>query len=302
MSNKLALSKRANANPDRSQEHKIEIIGGLCLLLISVLLPKIGISTDVAWFAGITSVLLALTVAVLKEHLSLTIERLVDHRISINAKLSRTATLLSGIDGLAHQFGVSLLDGVIRDLEQIRLGTIPLDRSNYFQQLVNSMSEAPSKSVVLAVNCIDELRWLDDPRQTTYFEENVNASARGVRIQRLFIVDRKRLNDADGAGRIQIIKAQLEHKTIVAHVVWRDTLRFEDDIIKDWTLFSQPNERLYRDFPDRVDGTRVAHATLIVSPELIEKYREDFRALLNYKISPEEFLGEVTKNLPPNKT
>jgi hypothetical protein len=266
-------------------------------------LPYLGISKDVAWFAGILSVLLALTVAVLKDHLSLTVERLVDHRLSIHARLSRTATLLSDMDDLPHHYGVALLDKAIRDLEQIRLGTIPLDPSTYFQQLVTSMIEAPSGSVVLAVNCIDELRFNEDPREKKYLEENLHASSRGVTIQRLFIVDRRRLNQSEGARRIEIIKAQLEHENIDAHVIWRDTLADENDCIKDWTLFSEPNRRLYIDFPDRVEGTRVAHANLIVSSELIEQHLEEFRILLTYKIPRDEFLSaiEVRKNLLPLK-
>ena len=302
MSDKLVRSERNNAKPSKSQEHKTEIIGGIVLLLISTLLPYLGVSNDVAWFAGIVSVLLALTVAVLKDHLSLTVERLVDHKLSIHARLSRTATLLSDMNGLPHHYGVALLDKAIRDLEQIRLGTIPLDPSTYFQQLVNSMIEAPSGSVVLAVNCIDELRFNEDPREKRYLEENINASLRGVTIQRLFIVDRRRLNQPEGAKRIEVIKAQLEHENIDAHVVWRDTLADENDCIKDWTLFSEPNRRLYRDFPDRIEGTRVAHANLIVSPELIEQHLQEFRILLTYKIPRDEFLSaiEARKNIPPS--
>jgi hypothetical protein len=204
MSDKLLRSVHNHTKPAKPQEHKTEIIGGIVLLLISTLLPYLGISKDVAWFAGILSVLLALTVAVLKDHLSLTVERLVDHKLSIHARLSRTATLLSDMDDLPHHYGVALLDKAIRDLEQIRLGTIPLDPSTYFQQLVTSMIEAPSGSVVLAVNCIDELRFNEDPREKKYLEENLHASLRGVTIQRLFIVDRRRLNQSEGARRVGV--------------------------------------------------------------------------------------------------
>jgi hypothetical protein len=124
---------------------------------------------------------------------------------------------------------------------------------------------------------------------------------REVKIQRLFIVDRRRLNDPEGARRIEVIKAQLEHKDIDAHVVWRDTLADENDRIKDWTVFSQPSRRLYIDIPDRVDGTRVAHATLVVSSELIEQYLEEFRVLSTYKVSHDDFVSAIVplNNLPP---
>jgi len=171
MNDRLLTSRRVGLKPRKSQEHKTEILGGIALLFISAILPYLGISKDVAWFAGIMSVLLALTVAVIKDHLSTIVERLTDHRISIHAKLSRTATLLSELDGLAHQFGVALLDKAIRELEQIQTGTIPLDPSNYFHQLVGSMVDAPTGSVVLAVNCIDELRWTEDPREKKYLAE-----------------------------------------------------------------------------------------------------------------------------------
>lgn len=299
MSNRLLTSERVKLESRKSQEHRTEILGGIALLFISAILPYLGISKDVAWFAGIMTVLLALTVAVIKDHLSTIVERLADHRISLHAKLSHTATLLSGLDGLPHQFGVALLDKAIRELEQIHIGTIPLDPSNYFHHLVDSMVDAPSGSVVLAVNCIDELRWTEDPREKKYLAENLEASTRGVKIQRLFIVDRKRLNETAGAGRIEVIKAQLENEHIDAHVVWRDTLLDENDLIKDWTLFLQPNRRLYLDFPDRIDGTRVAHATLVVSNELIEQYMSEFKVLSTYKISHDEFLRAIPGHLTP---
>jgi hypothetical protein len=299
MTDKCVTSERIKLKPRKSQEHKTEILGGIILLFISAILPYLGISKDVAWFAGIMSVLLALTVAVIKDHLSTIVEGLADHRISLHAKLSRTATLLSGLDGLPHQFGMALLDRAIRELEQIHTGTIPLDPSSYFHQLVGSIVDAPSGSVVLAVNCIDELRWTEDPREKKYLAENLKASARGVRIERLFIVDRRRLNETSGAGRIEVIRAQLENEQIDAHVVWRDTLLDENDLIKDWTLFLQPNRRLYLDFPDRVDGTRVAHATLVVSNDLIEQYINEFKILSTYKISHDEFLRAITGHLTP---
>ena len=34
-------------------EHKIELIGGIMLVLVSALLPYIGVSGDIAWFVAI---------------------------------------------------------------------------------------------------------------------------------------------------------------------------------------------------------------------------------------------------------
>lgn len=281
--------------PMKSQEHKVEIIGSIILLLVSALLPYVGVSSDVAWLAGIMSVLLGLTVAILKEHLSTTLEGLINQQLSVQAKLSKTVSLLSEMNGLPYEFGVQVMDKALHVLEQLRNGEIPLQSSEYFQRIVASMNEAPAGSVVYAVNCIDELRWVEDPREMHYLAENLEAAARGVKITRIFIVDRHRLMEPENSRRVEIIKIQVENENIEAHVVWRDTLVDENDRIKDWVFFSQPQPKLYIDYPDHVDGTRIAHAVLIVNAQIIEKYIEDFHVLMRYKVSKEHFFSHVTK-------
>lgn len=261
--------------------------------MISALLPFLGASAEVAWLTSVISILLALAVAVLKEHLTVTVEDLLNQNLQIQTKLTKTISLLVELNGLSYKFGITVMDRALHDLERISNGKIPLSPSDYFQEVEASLNEVPSGSAILAVNCIDELRWIVDPRQKLYLAENLAAGARGVKITRIFIVERGRIKEPENSGRVDTIKKQLENVNIDAQVVWRETLIHESDRIRDWVYFSAPRPKLYIDYPDRIDGTRIAHADLIINPQLIETYLGDFRALMTYTISKDEFLSQV---------
>jgi hypothetical protein len=283
----------ATRRKSKAQTHRVEIIGSILLLVISAALPFLGISKDVAWFAAIMSVLLGLTVAVIKDYVSETVESLMRERLSIEKRLTKTVGLLSEMDGIPYRHGVATMDRAVRDLERIKNGEIPLSPSEYFQELVACMNNAPDGSIVYAVNCMDELRWIEDPRQMRYFRENLEAASRGARISRIFIIERRQLMDPENSRRLEIVKIQLENENIEASVVWRETLVDENDRIQDWVYFSKPEPKLYIDYPDRVDGTRIAHAVLVVNSEMISRYLDDFEVLMRYRISKEEFFSQI---------
>jgi hypothetical protein len=280
----------------RIHHHKIEIAGGVILLLLSALLPQIGVSTDVAWLAGIMSVLLSLAVAVIKDHFSSLAREITSQTNEGPGKAAEIARILSELDGIKFQFATSIVDDALRKTRLIQHGEIPLDTATYFHQIIECMNASPRHAEVLAVNCIDELRWNNDPREVTYLAANHAARERGVNIHRLFVLNRELITGDNTEQRLEIVTEQVEAENITTTVVWQNDLIDQVDRIKDWVYFAKPTPKLFVDFADPVDKTRVSHARLIVDEEWIRQFHEDFRILRESAISDQEFLGFVREH------
>lgn len=275
------------------QEHRIEIVGGIILLLISILLPLLGISKDVAWFVGITSILLAITIAILKEHLAAVIHKIIEGEHT-NTFASQITAIMSELNGEQFSHGQQILKNTLDEINKIKQGEIPLGIPSYFHHIITLMREAPENSNIYAVNCIDVLRWHNDPREVKYLKENMRAAERGVKINRAFIIDRKSLfQERSGPKRFSIIKDQINIKNIDVSIVWRDSLVEQGHRIQDWVLFTRPSKKLFIDYPDVADKTRVESAIMVLSEKEIERFLEDFHYIAECAVSNDKFLTEL---------
>lgn len=270
-------------------EHRMELVGGLVLLLISLILPYVGVPRGIAWFVAITSVLLALSVAAIKVHITTVVFR----QHESYGKLAELSGMFSELDGRQLDAANKELERAVASVRNIERGIISLDTPRYFDMIIERMRSIRPRSVVYAVNCIDLLRWRDDPQEALYLQENKKAAERAVRIHRIFILDKALFSKTDHDEMLAIIKEQLKSENIEVSVAWRELLSGQSNRIRDWVLFTSQPRELYVDYPDPVDTTRVAFAELVIDGEAMARALDDFRILKEYAISEEELLKEL---------
>jgi hypothetical protein len=260
--------------------HGPEIIGGILLLAISALLRFIGVSPDVAWFAGIMSVLLPLSVAATKHYFTSVLDEFVRNRQETEGRAARVGTILGEIDGLQFSSAQKLVDATLIELEKIKRGVIPLDAAQYFHEIMDRMHRAPSGTQVHAVNVIDELRWRLDPREVNFLRANFEALSREVTINRIFVLSRTQFFTGNPQQRIEILKQQAGHEKLKLWIVWKETLVGQEHRCRDWVAFDKPSLVMFTDYADPIDHTRVAHGEMMMNQHDIEPFLSDFSILL----------------------
>ena len=280
-----------------------EIIGGLVCLAISALLRFIGVSADVAWFAGIMSVLLPLSVAATKHYFTTVLQEFARNRQETEGKAARIGTILGEIDGLQFLNARKVVDEMLIQLEKINRGVISLDAARYFHEIIDTMNCAPPGTQVYAVNTIDELRWIEDPREVNFLRANLEALRRGVTINRIFVLSRTQFFTGDPRRRVEILKQQAGHQKLMLWIVWKETLAGHDLRFRDWVAFDKPSHVMFIDYGDPIDHTRVSHGEMIVNQVDIATFLSDFSILRDAATRVELFLEEMesmlNKNAPP---
>lgn len=270
-----------------ADEYKLELVGGVIMLLVTALLPLVKAPTEAIWLLGVMSVVLPLAVGTLRAHIATTLSTLTRDWHDTYGRASRLHGAMSGLSGLRLAHAHIILDRAIKDVEHTQAGRIPLDPATYYSCIIDEMRHAPAGSEVYAVNCLNLLRWTEDPRQRRYDIENRAAADRGVSINRICIVDGSVLKDPLAASARSILREQLAHSGIQLRLVFRHHLMDVSDRVRDWVLFKSPERRVYVDFPDSIDETRVTRAELVVDNMATDRYEEDFRVLSSYAL-PEE--------------
>jgi len=138
------------------------------------------------------------------------------------------------------------------------------------------MTSIPDRAVVIAVNAFEPARWLKDPREMLFFQENISAVKRGIRIQRIFIVD----SDLPSISMQTAAAIKMHHDVkIEVKIVTLQSLRGKSDLIKDWVAFIGTESRLYVDYQDPADPTRVERGELYLDPTDHNDFLNRFRLL-----------------------
>jgi hypothetical protein len=278
-------------------DHGPEIIGGLLLLVISAILPFIGISNDVAWFAGIMSVLLPLSVTSTKHYFTTVVQDVKQKYLATEGRAAQVGTILGQLNGPQLEHATKVVDSTIEKLEKIQKGRIQLSVSDYYHEIIEAMKNAPSGTQVHALNIIDELRWKDDPQQRNYLVENLSALRRGVTINRIFIINRKIFFSSDPQNRIEILRDQSAQERLKLWIVWKEALRGHESMLRDCVAFDKPSVVLYTDYPDPIDHTRVSHGEMVVNKIEIDTYLSDFSILCEAAVTVDAFIEEVESEL-----
>jgi hypothetical protein len=247
----------------------------------------------VAWFAGIISVLLPLSVAMTKHHFVTALNEFRQSQLETEGRAARIETILAEIDGQQFVHALKVVDSMLSELEKIKRGVIPLDAAQYFHEIIEAMNRAPPGTRVHAVNTIDELRWKNDPREVKYFQANLAALSREVTIDRIFVLSREKFFTGDPRERIEILKEQARHLGPNIGIVWKKILLGNEIKVRDWVAFDKPSLVLYTDYADPIDHTRVSHGEMVVQQGKITTFLSDFLILSEAAMSVDDFIKEV---------
>jgi hypothetical protein len=247
----------------------------------------------VAWFAGIMSVLLPLTVVATKHHLTNVIQEVFRDQQETVGRAARIGTILGEVDGVQSLNAKKVVDEMLIELERINRGIISLDASRYFHEIIDRMNCSPAGTTVYAVNTIDELRWIDDPREVNFLQANLDALVRGVAINRIFVISRNQFLAEDARQRLEILKQQAGHEGLSLWIVWKETLLGRELKYRDWVAFDKPSHTLFTDYADPIDHTRVSHGEMVLNETHIATFLSDFSVLRDAATKVERFLQEV---------
>lgn len=280
-------------------DFKVEIILGSIGLLITSMLPKIGISNDVVWLIAVMVVILPIIMSSFKIFLNTALNRAIQEA-SVGTGLSNLlAYKISTLPESYIIFAREILAETIQKIDQIGLGIIPLRVEDYFYRLIEEARNLQAHDEVIAVNSFDERRFEHDPRENNYFEENIKAvKEREAKINRIFIYDDREINTSTGLEKLRAIKKN-EDSGINVSIVKKSKMINQNDLLFDWVMFNCTKARLYVDYQDIVDETRVCYAEIRLNESDIEKFRNNYKRLLNHSISQNEKL-ELYKMLKEN--
>jgi hypothetical protein len=270
-----------------------ELIGSVVCIGLSASLRFVGVSPDVAWFAGIMSVLLPLTVISTKHYFTNVLHDLLHQRQERVGRAARIGAILEEVDGLQFLSAQKVVDELLIELEKINKGVISLDTSRYFHEVIDRMNSAPTGAQVYAVNTIDELRWVEDPREVNFLQANLEALGRGVTINRIFVISRTQFFADNPRQRIEILKQQSGHENLRLWIVWKETLIGHELRCRDWVAFDNPSHVLFTDYADPIDHTRVSRGEMILDRTHIATFLSDFSLLRDAATKVERFFQEV---------
>jgi hypothetical protein len=266
-------------------EFKIEIIIGTFGLLVTILLPKIGLSQDIVCLIGILVVIFPLSMVSLKIFLNKIIKKAIRDASATTGKTYLLAYKISNMSEPKISFARDILNITIEKIDKVEKGIIPLSEADYFDRIIEEAKNLKKNNVVCAVNSFDERRFEHDPRERIYFEENIKAiRERGAIIKRIFIYDDRQISTNEGLEKLKAIKKN-EDNGINIFIVYKSLMLGKNDFLLDWVMFDCTGTRLYVDYQDAVDETRVSHAELRINESDILKFKRTFKILEEHSIS-----------------
>ncbi len=280
------------------ERHRGELFVGTVGVALSVLSGFISVSPNFAWLAGSLSAAIALGVVLIKEHVSTEVSRMADELTPRLARSVEISDTFAKMGGDQFEFASKEMNQFLGRLREIENGHFPLGEAEYYRRIIERMEQASPGSVVIATSCIDERRWSDDPWQLNYMAANKGALNRGIKVRRVFILDRSNVRNPAYADALQEIDSQLRDPRMDVNVVWRNALPHDANLFQDWVLFDDHNPEVYQAYPDHVDKTRVSHAKLIKAvgesgTNNILRFRNNFDTLRSLSITPDMFRREV---------
>ncbi len=277
------------------EDYKFEVAFEIFMLIFSwFVVPFFGIDKVeiVQWNATITSTLIVLAVASIKQHVSNSVNQK-RFRVEILSEIDQTLEML---EGEFLSLGKAKLLEVKQYMKNLQKGKIHLDKESYFHRIIEKTQNAANfKYNIFAVSSCHPLRWIDDPQQVRYFEENKIAANKGVLINRVFILSREFLSQVNNETLIKIkkiITEQQQCNNISVSIVWRESLEKNSKYDKDWVLFKNNPGEYYIDYPDLLDPTRVKAGNLYTDSSVITAALEEFAILRSSACSAND-LSEV---------
>ena len=268
--------------------HMLEIVFSIIVIVLSIISTKYGISEETAWVVGICTTLVSISIVIIKKHITDVASELLTGFERRIAKDNDMIYHISSLDGVAFKYAKEILGDAGTKIKEIKDGKVFLNQETYYDHINQCMRDAKSGSTILALNCIDSLRWSKDARQVNYLIENIEAAKRGAKIHRIFLIDNLNTINEGSQERIDNIKKHLDCENIATDIVLTEDLAGFDSEIEDMVIFSCKEKRLYVDYPDNAKKTNISHAYLFLCEKDIAERCQIFKKLLNYKISDDE--------------
>jgi hypothetical protein len=287
-------------NMENIKQFSMSIAIELILIIVGVisglLMPLcFQISQDVSYSISAFIVLLSITAISIKfSTYKLLTKQVKDFSASIalaNTLTQKIARMKSPNINYAGKF----LNDIHKQIDKVEKGIIYLSEGEYFNSIIKESKNLSENDTVFAVNVFDELRFKEDPRQINYFKSNIKAiNDNSINFKRVFIIDTNLIQNPND-NRISVIKNNIE-KGIEVKVVNKSELSGRNDLLIDWVLFkNSKKQKLYIDYQDKVDKTRVSYGELIIDKTTISKYGDKFLELEYHAFSQKE-MEDFLKN------
>lgn len=273
----------------RLNTHWLELLLGIIFLFLALYLNELGLSKEASWIIGVMGALISVSIIILKLYIRKALEEIESKRINGEGQLIDSLSILNDLDESKYRYSNYILGVFHKQIKSIAKGIIDLTPSRYYVEIIDNIKSSKLGDEVYAVNCINEIRWSESARQINYLDENLIAAQRGVKIHRIFIVDKQRLTNSDDyRQRIELIRQQQNTNNIEVSIVWSQELNDDKKRIRDWVLFKNKGEsRLYEGRTNNFNGFNVDKAILYLNQEEINRAERDFKVLLKYKIKKE---------------
>lgn len=156
----------------------------------------------------------------------------------LNEKLELYGSLDTIADAELRHFGYSIVNDAKKALKELNEGIVTLGAGHTFTAQINRMKSMNRGDTVFAVHpaphkAIDYLyAWQSSIPLQNYFEENCKAIKRGVKIQRVFILEK-----TDWNKKATGIFQQHDHAGIEVYITWYDDIKGLDVQELDFIVF-----------------------------------------------------------------
>jgi hypothetical protein len=238
-----------------------------------------------AWSVSIYTAIISLSVLIIKQHQFKLAEKLNNDLYKKLGEHLEILSIISSLKGIQSEHATNIMEKTLASLREIASGKIHLDQPTYYANIDACILNALPRSEVYAVNIMDIEKSDSDSRQNKYLNDNISAAARGVIINRIYILNKESTLSAINNGKATHLSSQIDSKNINVNVVW-DTLVKNFGDIDGSVRFEKPEERLYIDYTDRANPSEVSHADLILDEKEIERIKNQYKNLISYSFEP----------------
>ena len=290
---------------DKKIDLKYEIISTIALLIvITIILPAFDVEDVIIWLAAIIVGVAALMLVGIKIYF---FKQKMDFKNSINNLMDDFAekagntinpmfNKISAMKEPEFIYAKKIISETAQQVQKIAEGIIYLSESEYFDEIILEVEKMLPGETILAVNAFDARRFIKDPREEIYFDKNKEAVySQNVIINRIFIYDDIQSDMNKRKEKLVAIKMNFDagFNIFIVYKSKLNGLKNANELCEDAVMFGHDYDcpRLYIDYEDKIDETRVSHGELRINPSDIEQFKKNFNTLKHFAISKKDMLN-----------
>ena len=212
----------------------LEITGAflaLCAGLLGLVSDKIGLSAQ-AYIPISIGFLITAAAALLKKEM-------LEH-IDSNSRIQTLLNKLEHED--LHKRGVEVVEACEEELEELSRGIISAGAADLFRIMTDLANRAQKRihATHVSLEISDIYNWEENQGLRNYYQANIHALERNVKIERLFLIKKDRIIDRSNGQvinqrAIDIMKDQQKHG-IKVFVTWLESVT-EPQLVEDFIIF-----------------------------------------------------------------